>query len=87
LDTAIPARGSSTAERADISEAEIRRQQAADDAARQSEIERLRAEGKKAEQVGNLAIARVRYRQAAARTTGDMRQQLLQAAERLSNRK
>jgi hypothetical protein len=79
-----PNRRDSTAQRGEVSIAEIRRQQAAEDAAEQAELERIIAEGRAAEESGQRSIARVRYRQAAARVDGQRRQELLQAVERLS---
>jgi hypothetical protein len=80
------ARLDSSAERGEISVAEIRRLQAAEDARQRQEIEQLIAEGREAESQGRMSIARVRYRQAAARSDGEQRQRLLRAADRLENK-
>jgi hypothetical protein len=80
------ARLDSSAERGEISVAEIRRLQAVEDAQRRQELEQLIAEGREAESQGRMSIARVRYRQAAARAEGEQRQQLLRAADRLANK-
>lgn len=76
----------STAERGDISVAEIRRQQAARDQEAAEELERLIEEAKGAEAVGRFGAARVRYRQAAARATGDLQRELLERFEAIRDR-
>jgi hypothetical protein len=73
----------STAERGDIGVAEIRLLQEIEAAEQRHQINRLIAEAQDAERSGRIGIARVRYRQAAAKADGDHRQQLLQLAESL----
>src|SRR6185369_3960493 len=82
--SAPPVRRDSSAQRGDVSVAEIRRQQAAEDAAREAELGRILGEARTAEEAGQLSIARIRYRQAAARVDGQRRKELLQVAEKLS---
>lgn len=76
----------STAERGDVSVAEIRRRQAAEQSAQEQEIERLIAEARDAEAAGQLGIARVRYQQAAAKADGERRRELLASAARLKGK-
>jgi hypothetical protein len=76
--------GSSSAERGDISVAEIRRKQALEDEEKQRELAQLIEEAQAAEKAGQLGVARVRYRQAALRATGDQRRQLLETVAKLT---
>ena len=75
---------SSSAERGDISVAEIRRLQALEDEAKQKELKALIAGAREAERAGQLALARIRYKQAAARADGELRRELLEAFDKLS---
>jgi hypothetical protein len=75
----------SSAQRGDVSVEEIRRQQSEEDSANQREIDRLCSEARIAEVAGQLGVARVRYRQAATRTSGAQREKLLAAAARLKD--
>jgi len=76
----------STAERGDISVAEIRRRQAARAEEEADDLNRLIEEAKAAELVGRFGAARVRYRQAAARATGDQKRELLEKLETIRDR-
>lgn len=71
----------SSATQGDISVDEIRRQKeaslAAEQQKREQELARLIADAKDAEQSGRFGAARVRYRQAAARADGEVKQELL----------
>ncbi len=76
----------SSAERGDISLAEIRRQQkelAPPDAA--AELERLIQTAQLAEASGRWGAARIRYRQAADKASGELRQELLSKLDRLKD--
>jgi hypothetical protein len=79
----LPAAGPSSAERGDISLAEIRRLQASEDAERQRELDRLIETARAAERAGELGVARVHYQQAAARASGEQRKELLAALAKL----
>lgn len=76
----------STAERGDISVAEIRRRQEIDAQEQADELSRLIEEAKGAEAIGRFGAARVRYRQAAARATGDLQRALLEKFESIRDR-
>lgn len=78
---------SSSAERGDISVAEIRRLQALEDEAKRLELRRLIQEAEAAERSGQLAVARVRYQQAATRATGEQRQFLLESVAKLKRQR
>lgn len=80
-----PSSHTSTAERGDVSVAEIRREQAARQSAKQREVQQLIEEAQVAQRSGQLAIARVRYKQAAAKADGEQRRQLLELAQRLKD--
>jgi len=71
---AVPAR--STAERGDVSLAEIRRQQAASAAKSDYELELLINSARLAEANGRFGAARVRYRQAAEKAAGELQREL-----------
>jgi hypothetical protein len=73
----------SSAARGDISIAEIRRLQAADEEAKRQELESLIEEARIAEQNGHLGVARVRYQQALRRATGDQRKELQESLAKL----
>lgn len=75
----------STAARGDIGLAEIRRLQAAEDAARRAVVDRLVAEARQAERDSQWGVARVRYRQAAEEAHGAERQKWLDAAAKLNS--
>jgi hypothetical protein len=79
-------RSASTAERGDISVAEIQKQQELEDAERQREIDRLIAAAHEAERSGRMGIARVRFQQAAARSAGQQREELLRLAAGLPDK-
>lgn len=83
--TASASRGPSSAEQGDLSVAEIRRLNAAADARDREELDRLIREAQVAEQAREWAVARVRYQQAAAKATGDQRQELLDSLRRLKS--
>lgn len=74
---AIAAHTGSSATRGDLSVAEIRRRQAADDgaesAAKRSEVESLVAQARSAEAEGKPAVARIFYQQALRRAAPDQR--------------
>ncbi|HND50964.1 MAG TPA: hypothetical protein PLV92_01155, partial [Pirellulaceae bacterium] len=80
----------STAERGDLSVAEIRRQQAAADEALAKEITDLIAEARQLEEAGRPGQARIYYQRAATRATGDQLRELktkIAELERLAKRK
>jgi hypothetical protein len=80
----------SSAQRGDLSVAEIRRQRAAASAQQlqqhHDEIARLVAQARDAEQAGKPAVASIFYRQAAQAAEGKLRQQLLGRSESLRSR-
>lgn len=67
----------STANHGDLSVAEIRRQQAAEDAALLEEIQVRMEKARGCEEAGKLGLARIYYQQAATRASGELKQQLL----------
>ena len=69
--------GPSTAERGDVSVAEIRSRQASQTDTEQQEIAALIAKAKSLDQAGEVRIARIYYQQAARKATGEQQQQLL----------
>jgi hypothetical protein len=75
----------STANHGDLSLAEIRRQQAAEDAAARDELETLIEKAHAKEQLGNLGLAKIYYQQAASRAEGELKQQLLQKIRSLGD--
>ncbi|MEO8496032.1 MAG: hypothetical protein ABI614_13250 [Planctomycetota bacterium] len=81
----LPATSRSSAERGDLSLAEIRRQQAAHAQANPAdEINNLIETARVAEASGRKGAARIRYQQAAAKATGDLKRALLAKCESLS---
>jgi hypothetical protein len=76
----------STAERGDISVAEIRRRQVVRAEEETEELNLLIERAKAAELVGRFGAARVRYRQAAARATGAQQHALLEKLESIRDR-
>lgn len=74
---------SSTAQQGDISVLEIRRQQAGENAELQRELASLIDEARAAEKSGQKGIARLRYKQAAAKASGERRRELLDLAARV----
>jgi hypothetical protein len=87
--TAGPATGAlapsttSSAERGDISVAEIRRQRSQSSAAEQDALAQMIGDAQEAEASGRYGAARVRYRQAAARAEGDLKAELLRRLDAL----
>ena len=82
-----PRTTASSAAHGDISVAEIRRQkQAKPRASATDEVQLLIATARAAEVSGNLGAARLRYRKAAARATGQLRSGLLAKLESLAVR-
>jgi hypothetical protein len=75
--TASAAPVDSTASHGDISVAEIRRQQAAEDGARQEEIAVRIEKARGYEQAGKPGLAKIYYQQAAARAEGELKKKLL----------
>lgn len=73
----------STANHGDFSVAEIRRQQAAEDAARLEEIQVRIEKARGCEEDGKPGLAKIYYQQAAARADGELKQQLLDKIRRL----
>jgi hypothetical protein len=67
----------STANHGDLSVAEIRRQQAVEDAALLEEIQVRLEKARGCEEAGNLGLAKIYYQQAATRARGELKQQLL----------
>jgi len=90
LDLQLQAARQSTAGRADTSVAEIRRQRAAqvsaDEAKRNDEAAELARKGQEAEADGQLGVAKIFYRQAASRASGETRQELLARLKRLEGK-
>jgi len=79
-----PAASRSSAERGDISLAEIRRQQASHpEADPADEISHLIETARLAEASGRMGAARIRYRQAAAKASGELKTALLAKCESL----
>jgi hypothetical protein len=68
--------GPSSAERGDVSVAEIRARQAAEDAAAAAEIDALVDKAAQSESVGKLGLARIYYRQALRRASGSRQTEL-----------
>jgi hypothetical protein len=68
--------GKSTAERGDLSIAEIRARQAAEDAAAAAEIDALVEKAAQSESAGKLGLARIYYRQAVRRASGIRKSEL-----------
>lgn len=66
----------STANHGDLSVAEIRQQQAAEDAVRDQELRDRLAKARSYEAAGKNGIAKIYYQQAAARASGELKQQL-----------
>jgi hypothetical protein len=66
--------------------AEIRRQQADGSVKSESELETLISQAQLAEASGRYGAARVRYRQAAEKAVGAMREQLLAKYESLADK-
>jgi hypothetical protein len=81
--TGVSSTGSS-ANHGDISVAEIRAQQAAQEAQLQNEIQVRIEKARGHEQAGELGIAKIYYRQAAERAEGRLKQQLLEHIQQLS---
>ena len=77
------ASGKSSATHGDLSVAEIKRRQAGVDAAKHGEVARLIEQARGAEQLGKTGVAKIFYRQAANRATGDLRRQLFQKIKSL----
>jgi len=78
-DTARPATraAASTATHGDLSVAEIRRQQAAEDATRLEEIQVRIEKARGLEAAGKPGLAKIYYQQAATRADGELKKQLL----------
>ena len=83
--SSVSAPRNSSAERGDISLAEIRRQQASRPAAEPTdEINQLIETARLAEASGRFGAARIRYQQAAAKASGELKRALLAKCESLS---
>ncbi|MEX0819034.1 MAG: hypothetical protein WD070_05565 [Pirellulaceae bacterium] len=78
-----PAPSRSSAERGDISLAEIRQQAKRAEADPQEELNHLIATAQRAEASGRIGAARIRYQQASAKATGDLKQALLAKSKSL----
>jgi hypothetical protein len=76
--TVSGAAADSSANHGDISVAEIRRQQAAEDAARQEEIAIRLEKARGYEEAGKPGLAKIYYQQAAARAEGEQKKKLLE---------
>ena len=74
----------SSANHGDLSVAEIRQQQSATEATRQTELLERLEKARSYEDAGKLSIAKVYYQQAAARATGEQKQQMLEKIQSLS---
>jgi hypothetical protein len=75
----------SSAARPIASIAEIRRQQAEEDRAIAKEVQSLLDQGRKAQDAGNIKLARAYFRQAIPRATGDLRVQAQEALHSLGD--
>jgi hypothetical protein len=85
---AAPAPASaSTANHGDLSVAEIRRQQAAQDTARQEEIQVRIEKARGLEEAGKPGQAKIYYQQAATRADGELKKQLLEKVQSLGETK
>ncbi len=78
---------SSSANHGDISVAEIRRQQAQQDAARQEEIQVRIEKARGCEEAGKPGLAKIYYQQAVSRAEGELKQQLLDKLRSLGDAK
>jgi hypothetical protein len=76
----------STAERGDISLAEIRRSQATTPSKPEGELKQLIEQARLAEASGRAGAARIRYQRAAAKATGELKQELLAKAKSLNSK-
>lgn len=76
--------GPSTAEHGDLSVAEIRRQQAAEGAAADEDLATWIERARGAEAAGKTNVARIYYRMAAGRATGELKQQMIAKYRELS---
>ena len=79
--------GDSTANHGDLSVAEIRRQQAAQDAARLEEIQVRIEKAKGLEDAGKPGLAKIYYQQAATCADGELKKQLLEKIHSLGEAK
>lgn len=77
----------SSANHGDVSVAEIRRQQAQQDAAQQEEIQVLIEKARGHEEAGKPGLAKIYYQQAAARAVGELKKQLLDKIRSLGDAK
>jgi len=77
----------SSANHGDISVAEIRRQQAQQDAARQEEIQVRIEKARGYEEAGKPGLAKIYYQQAATRADGELKKQLLDKVRSLGEAK
>jgi hypothetical protein len=77
----------STANHGDLSVAEIRRQQAAQDAARLEEIQVRIEKAQGLEEAGKPGLAKIYYQQAATRADGELKKQLLEKVRSLGEAK
>ena len=77
----------STANHGDLSVAEIRRQQAAQDAARMEEIQVRIEKAQGLEEAGKPGLAKIYYQQAATRADGELKKQLLEKIRSLGEAK
>jgi hypothetical protein len=71
----------STAQRGDVSVAEIRARQAAEAETARREVQSLVARGERLERLGKANVARIYYQQAASRATGTLQRRLQEKAE------
>jgi hypothetical protein len=78
------ASGPSTAEHGDLSVAEIRRRQAAESGAADKDLAAWIERARGAEAAGKLNVARIYYRMAAGRATGELKQQMVAKYRELS---
>ena len=76
----------SSAERGDLSVAEIKARAAARASKERTELDALIEKGRTAEAAGKVVSARIYYEMASRRTTGDEQQQLLQRAKLMERR-
>jgi hypothetical protein len=75
--------GPSSADRGDLSVADIRRSQAAGDTSEDRELAALIERGRGAEAAGKRNVAKLYYQQAARRASGEQKQELLQKVREL----
>lgn len=75
--------GPSSADRGDLSVAEIRRRQASSDASEDGELAAIIARARGAEAAGNIGAAKINYKMAVRRAQGEQKRQLIEKVREL----